>query len=187
MTDNDDPVSPRRIFSSLTRDEREDQSETKLPPRAHVVRPTRPRSGSSQVAPTDPEVPTAKRRGALRRRRSLVGLTALVVGLLSITVSLLYRASLRVGSPRMQSEGAPYRSTNPPTDALVPPRATSSASTMTGLRAPAPMPYRGELDEDDESARDDDRPSVDSAASPSAESQPKGPPPAMDIIRTPAF
>jgi hypothetical protein len=141
----------------------------------------------NQVSPTDPAVPTAKRRGALQRQRSLVGLTILVVGLLSITVSLLYRASVRVGIPRSRFEGAPNPSAMTPNDALVPLGETSPASTMTGLRPPAPMPYRSKPVDEDESAHDDDRASVDSAAASSAGAQPKGPPRAVDIIRTPAF
>ena len=144
---------------------------------------TRPSLTSNQVAPTDPEVPSAKRRGAWRRQRSLLGVTALMCGLLSITVFLLYRASRHVGSSR--AVGSPLSGAPSTTDALVHPLEMAPASTMTGLRPPAPMPYRGDLD--DESARDDDGSSIDSAAASSNGPQPKAPPPAVDIIRTPAF
>jgi hypothetical protein len=149
-----------------------------------VARATRAGLIAHQVAPTDPEVPAAKKRGVRRQRRSLVGLAAVVVGLLSITVSLLYRASRRVSAPRAAGEGAPHTSL-PRTDAIIFQRRNAPAGIVTGLRPPAPMPYRDELDGDDR--RDDGRSPVGNAAASSAAPQPKGPTPAIDIIRTPAF
>ena len=104
MTDNDDPDPPRRIPSSPTRDQDVHSQEVHYKEAsaqgARVARATRADLAANQVAPTDPEVPAAKKRGVRRRRRSLVGLAALVVGLLSITVSLLYRAGRRVSALR---------------------------------------------------------------------------------------
>ena len=187
MTDNDDPDSPRRISSSPTRDEGKHYNEARVPG-AHVARATRAGLTANQVAPTDPEVPAAKKRGVRRRRRSLVGLAALVVSLLSITVSLLYRAGRRVSALRAGGEGAPHASILPRTDAVIFPHGDSPASIMTGLRQPGPIPYRNELDDDDghDDGHDEGRPPVGSAAA-SAAPQPKVPPPALDIIRTPPF
>jgi hypothetical protein len=154
-----------------------------------VARATRAALAANQVAPTDPEVPAAKKRGLRRRRRSLVGLAALVVGLLSITISLLYRAGRRVGALQAGGDGAPHANILPRTDAVIFPQGNAPDSIMTGFRPSATMPYRNELDDDDghDDGHDDGRPPVGSAPPASATSQPKGPPPAIDIIRTPAF
>jgi hypothetical protein len=149
-----------------------------------VARATRAGLAANQVAPTDPEVPSAKKRGVRRRRRSLVGLAALVVGLLSITVSLLYRAGQRVSALRAGGDGAPHASILPRTDAIIFPRGDAPAGITTGPRPPAPMPDRNGLDDD---GPDDGRPRVGSATAASAASQPKVPLPAIDIIRAPAF
>ena len=54
-------------------------------------------------------MPSAKRRGALRHQRSLVGLTAVVMGLLSITLALLYRASQQVRTHDDSTAIAPHQ------------------------------------------------------------------------------
>src|SRR5688500_12627648 len=89
MTDNDDPHPPRDHLPS--------PDETGLRPGSEDAHGgARTSDTSVRMAPTDPEVPSAKRRGAIRHQRSLVGLTAVVMGLLSITLALLYRASQQV-------------------------------------------------------------------------------------------
>jgi hypothetical protein len=186
MTDNDDPDPPRRIFSSPTRDQDVHYEEASVPA-AYVARATRAGLAANHFAPTDPEVPSAKKRGVRRRRRSLVGLAALVVGLLSITVSLLYRAGRRVSALRAGGD-APHASILPRTDAIIFPQGNAPASIATGFRPPASTPYRNELDDDGHvDGRDEGRPTVGSTTAASAASQPKGPPHAIDIIRTPAF
>ena len=133
---------------------------------------------SARIAPTDPEVPSAKRRGALRHQRSLVGLTAVVMGLLSITLALLYRASQQVGArdeastaPRLRGEGA----------------ASSVEHVHESARTPpsSPSPAKSDGEFADEAPSDDT--SNDSAPAASGATTSKAPPPALDIIRTPAF
>ena len=163
MTDNGDPASPRDVASSSDLDKEKSRKAT-------------------HVAPTDPEVPSAKRRGALRRHRSLVGLAVVVVGLLSITFSLLYRTSQRVGAPNESGGGRSFTG-GIRESSVSAPRDPAAKSTLTGLRQPSPLPPRSEVD--------DEASTVDGASSAGAarSSAPpvKTPRPAIDIIRTPPF
>src|SRR5688500_13812250 len=97
MTDNDDPAPPRGGSSSAGGKDDPGEAGARQGKNDTIDR-ARIRGTSARIAPTDPEVPSAKRRGALRHQRSLVGLTAVVMGLLSITLALLYRASQQVGA-----------------------------------------------------------------------------------------
>ena len=177
MTDNDDPAPPRGDpFSAGSKDEPGTR-----PGRRDAAGRARITSGSARFAPTDPEVPSAKRRGALRHQRSLVGLTAVVMGLLSITLALLYRASQQVRARDETTVDAPpsqgTRSAGVPSSiepvhksTLTPPSSPSAAQSGSEHR--------------DETAIDDN--SNDSAPAESGTPS-KSPPPALDIIRTPAF
>ncbi|HMJ57177.1 MAG TPA: hypothetical protein VK540_34140 [Polyangiaceae bacterium] len=182
MTDNDDPSPPRHAPSSNGLGSDGSREGAAQRSRHGLIRWAQGSGTGPQVAPTDPEVPSAKRRGAVRRQRSLVGLTALVLGLLSITLAGLYRASQRVGAGDPNGSGmTSVRGTR--SDTLFPPDAIPQ-STRTGL-APAPGVRAGNELSDDAPA--DEQASTDSAPGSSASPQPKGPPPAIDIIRTPAF
>jgi hypothetical protein len=178
MTDNDDPAPPRADSSSAggkddsgaagARQGKNDTSD-----RGRI------RGTSARIAPTDPEVPSAKRRGALRHQRSLVGLTAVVMGLLSITLALLYRASQQVGArdeptgtaPRLRGEAAATSIEHVHESARTPPSSPSSAKSGGEIADEAPS----------------DDTSNDSAPAASGTTPSKAPPPALDIIRTPAF
>jgi hypothetical protein len=175
MTDNDDSADPRDRPSRSGAFDHERPEDA----RARGARAGDPASSAkgAHAAPTDPEVPSAKRRGALRRQRSLIGLVAVVVGLLSITLALLYRASRSVGSPdasarRFESES----------------RADYDASTAVDTSenaVPAPalaIPTARPLPDLPEHSTDVRAPAFDSTAPAS-----KNPPPAIDIIRTPSF
>lgn len=172
MTDNDDPDPPRKPTALDGPAKRP----SGRPAGADDARTNHSRQGGAigaHVAPTDPEVPSAKRRGALRRQRSLVGLSAVIMSLLSITLVLLYRASLRVGT-RDNEDGLPLIDDGPaasPVDVI-------HEGTFIRL-APSPTQSEAEIG-DDAPASNDNVPAS------SASSFPK-PPPALDIIRTPAF
>jgi hypothetical protein len=177
MTDNDDPAAPHRApsFARGTDEPAEAGGRSsKEGERARVD------GARTRIAPTDPEVPSAKRRGAIRHQRSLVGLTAVVMGLLSITLALLYRASRKVGS-RDDEIGAVPR-------VLHPRRETTAFSRdhvdgNAGDPSSSPLPARsGGLHE----PHSDDS-SNDSAPAGSASAAPKTQPPALDIIRRPPF
>lgn len=155
MTDNDDPPSRRA--------------------RAAV-------RSLGKVAPTEPEVPRAKRRGELRRKRSAVGLYVVVTGLLSITLALLYRAG-QLGVHEQDDKGATLVD-GTRADTVVSPLDVVHESTLTRL-GPPPAVQSGSNVGDDVST--DDQASTDSAPAESASPHPPGPPPAIDIIRTPAF
>jgi hypothetical protein len=160
MTDNDDsaPSRDRPSRSGNDVEERHDDA------RSEGVRAVITVSGGkiAQAAPTDPEVPSAKRRGALRQKRFLVGLAAIVLGLLSITFAVLYRAGQRVGipnrsgpptasaanaladdvPPRLDATDAAPRTSPPstPSQLDLPPHSTdeaSSARTSPGVHSPA--------------------------------------------------
>ena len=178
MTDNDDPVPPRGDSSSAGRKDDPGDAGARQGKNDPIDR-ARIKRTSARIAPTDPEVPSAKRRGALRHQRSLVGLTAVVMGLLSITLALLYRASQQVGTrdettgtaPRLHGEGA----------------ASSIESIHQSTRTPpsSPSPAKSDGEFAHESPSDDT--SNDSAPAVSGTATSKIPPPALDIIRTPAF
>ena len=173
MTDNDDPAPSRGAASAASgKDEAADGVERDKEGAGRV----RTDTVSARFAPTDPEVPSAKRRGALRHQRSLVGLTVVVMGLLSITLALLYRASQQVRTRDAMTGALPHLHDHG--DAVSPhrhgdqSRTTSSSpsqpSVGSGYQAPADT-------------------SSDSAPAGSGSSPSKGRPPAHDIIRTPAF
>ncbi|HMI87456.1 MAG TPA: hypothetical protein VK550_25385 [Polyangiaceae bacterium] len=168
MTDNDDPAPPREPPSSDD-DGEEDSRHAKRAREHRKFQWTKGDGTAAHIAPTDPEVPSAKRRGAMRRHRSLVGLSAVIIALLSITLMLLYRASLRVGV---------RESARPAIDdgrSLVnAPRDVVYESTLTRLAPPPPT----ELGDDATS---------DNAPAGSASALPKGPAPATSIIRALPF
>jgi hypothetical protein len=167
MTDNDDPSPTRHAPSSNGLGSDGSREGAAQRSRHGLIRWAQGSGTGPQVAPTDPEVPSAKRRGAVRRQRSLAG---------------LYRASQRVGAGDPNGSGmTSVRGTR--SDTLSPPDAIPQ-STRTGL-APAPGVRAGNELSDDAPA--DEQASTDSAPGSSASPQPKGPPPAIDIIRTPAF
>lgn len=174
MTDNEDRDPPRGDPFSAGADEPDETGarwgREGAGGRARISR------ARTRIAPTDPEVPSAKRRGAIRHQRSLVGLTAVVMGLLSITLALLYRASQQVGT-RDQAIPAAPRVPHPPGQTSASSRvqvdgnARTSRAQSNGLRE-APL--------FDDSASD-------GAPGGSGSAAPKNPPPALDIIRTPPF
>jgi len=178
MTDNDDPAPPRGDSSSAGGKDDPDEAGARQDKNDTIDR-ARIMGTSARIAPTDPEVPSAKRRGALRHQRSLVGLTAVVMGLLSITLALLYRASQQVGTrdettgtaPRLHGEGA----------------APSIEHVHESARTPTSSPASAKSDGEfaDEAPSLDT--SNDSAPAASGATTSKIPPPALDIIRTPAF
>ena len=179
MTDNDDPLPLRDPPPS---DGLGDEGSREKAARSRENRAIRwARSGGTgvHVAPTDPEVPSAKRRGAIRRQRSLVGLSAVVMGLLSITLMLLYRASMRVGVRDSESD-LPSLQDHDFDNAAAPHDAVNEGTLGRGA-PPAPMRTGDELENDDAPASNDNAPAG------SASSLPRGQPPALDIIRTPAF
>jgi hypothetical protein len=163
MTDNDDPAPPRDPPSSDILGAAESRREGAQTDERRDVRAPRNREPG---IPTDPEVPSAKRRGVLRRQRSVLGLSAVIVGLLSITLAVLYRASQRVGLPE-EDEGIPSLRGNTDVVSPSPPDAVREG-TLTELGDDAPAPSHN-------------RPAG------SASSLPKAPRPATSIIRTPAF
>jgi hypothetical protein len=177
MTDSDEPAPPRSPLST----NRLGKEEPRGPATAAGDGPTirRPTAPIAHIAPTDPEVPSAKRRGVLRRQRSLVGLAAVIMGLFSMTLVLLYRASLRVGA-RATEDGLPrvddHRPRHPASFADVN-RSDAIVQQLTAPNAMRPSADRG----DDAADMNENSPAG------SASSLPKGPPPALDIIRTPAF
>jgi hypothetical protein len=181
MTDNDDPAPPRDPPSSDGPNKDEPRKGATRPGEHRLIRWARGSGTAAHVAPTDPEVPRAKRRGAIRRRRSLVGLTAVVMGLLSITLALLYRASQRVGVGDRSGYGVPWPEGNsaPPS---VKPADVIDEGTFTRLVTPPPA--GSELGDDVPAA---DQSSTDSAPGEKAFPPAKGPPPSPGIIRTPAF
>jgi|RhiMethySRZTD1v2_1073278.scaffolds.fasta_scaffold98775_4 hypothetical protein len=173
MTDNDDPAPPHEV--SPPDDVGVEPLEGE---QAHERARRRRRSGGigGFGAPTDPEVPRAKRRRELRRRRSLVGLSVVVMSLLSITLVLLYRASTRVGVrdddeilPLFDDTGGPVT----PGDAI--------HEGTSGRFAPARPVLSGAEIGGDAPVSNDNVPAG------SASSLPQGPPPALDIIRAPSF
>jgi hypothetical protein len=174
MTDNDDPAPPRAPPSSDALGTEESRREgARTDERRDIRAPRNSEPGDHGIA-TDPEVPSAKRRGVLRRQRSLLGLSAVIVGLLSITLAVLYRASQRVGVPE-EDEGIPLLRGN--TDVVSPPDAVREG-TLT--RVATPERAGTELGDDAPV------PSHNGPAG-SASSLPKSPTPATSIIRTPAF
>ena len=183
MTDNDDPAPPRHPPTSDGSDKDEPRKGATRPGEHWLIRWARSGGTGAHVAPTDPEVPRAKRRGAIRRRRSLVGLTAVVMGLLSITLALLYRASQRVGGGDRSGYGMPWPEGNsaPPS---VKPADVIHEGTFTRQVSPPPVQSGSELGDDAPGA---DQSSTDSAPAESAFPPAKGPPPSPGIIRTPAF
>jgi hypothetical protein len=179
MTDNDDPAPPRGDPSSVVGKDELGRSGARG--RNDAIDRGRIREASARVAPTDPEVPSAKRRWALRDQRSLVGLTAVVMGLLSITLALLYRASQQVRTRDGTTGEAPRAGDT---------RSEGAASSIEHVHGSARIPQSspssaksdGELA--DEPSNDG---SNDNAPAASGTPPPKTPPPALDIIRTPAF
>ena len=183
MTDSDDrpPHDDSPSSGELPKDEDREQDQ-RSPGQRGVVGLARIAETRRHGGPTDPEVPSAKRRGALRRQRSLVGLTAVIVGLLAITLGLLYRASVKVGE-QSDSNDETLRADEARAGMASPPRAEVNEGSKTGL---TPPPGRSVVLGAD--APVVDRASTDSAAAPaSASPHPKASPPALDIIRTPAF
>jgi len=180
MTDNDDPAPPRGDSSSAGGKDDPGEAGTRSGKNDAIDR-ARIRGTSARIAPTDPEVPSAKRRGALRHQRSLVGLTAVIMGLLSITLALLYRASQQVGT-RDETTGTAQRLRGSGSEG-----ASSiehvHESTPTPPSSPSPAKSDGEFGEEAPS----DETSNDSAPAASGATTSKTPPPALDIIRTPAF
>jgi len=173
MTDNDDPAPPRDPPSSDVLGAEESRREGTRTDERRDIRAPRNNEPSGHGIPTDPEVPSAKRRGVLRRQRSLWALSAVIVGLLSITLAVLYRASQRVGLPE-EDQGIPSLRGN--TDVVSAPDALREG-TLTRLATPAPGTELG----DDAPAPSHNVPAG------SASSLPKAPTPATSIIRTPAF
>jgi hypothetical protein len=176
MTDNDDPAPPTDPPSSEGGDTKRAREGATPTDQNRVIRWVGSGGASVHIAPTDPEVPSAKRRGALRRQRSLVGLTAVIMGLLTTTLVLLYRASLRVGThddrlPSLHDSRS---------ETLASPYDVARESALTRVAPPSPAHADGDLG-------DDAPASSDNAPAGSASSFPKGPQPAKGIIRTPAF
>jgi hypothetical protein len=174
MTDNDDPAPPRDPPPSDGPGKEEVRRENERATENRFIRSIKSGGTGVHVAPTDPEVPSAKRRGAIRRQRSLVGLSAVIMGLLSITLVLLYRASVRVGA---REDDAAARGPHDTRSDIAPSADVLHENPSTGR---APPGEKGELG-------DDAPASIDNAPAGSASSFPKGPAPALDIIRTPAF
>jgi hypothetical protein len=167
MTDNDDPVPPRERPPSdgLGREDARAGAGSSRENRS--VSGVLSNGAGVHVAPTDPEVPSAKRRGAVRRHRSLVGLTAVVVVLVSITLMLLYRASLRVGTHGGENQSPAidgHRST-----ATAPTSDVVHEGASTHVPPPPPLNTRG------------------NATRGSSSPLPKAAPSATGIIRTPTF
>jgi hypothetical protein len=184
MTDNDDPAPPGDPPSFNGLGKNAPREGAPLPSDRRAIRWARRARSSAYFAPTDPEVPNAKRRGALRRQRSLVGLTAVVIGLLSITLALLYRASMSVGARDADDSGKPVIEGSR-ADTAVSPTDTVHGSTLTGL-SPLPSVHSiGELG--DEAPAEDSTSNHSAPAGSASTTEQKGPPPALDIIRTPAF
>jgi hypothetical protein len=178
MTDSGDPPSPRGPTSLDGSGKDELHRETARTGEGRGIRAPRGTALGAHFAPTDPEVPSAKRRGALRRQRSLFGLTAVIIGLLSITLALLYRASQRVGV-REDSEGVPSLHKSR-TNIVRSPRDAVDEGTFPGAAPPFTLQSGAE--------RGDHAPATrDNTPAGSASSFPKGRPPAIDIIRTPTF
>jgi hypothetical protein len=176
MTDNDDPAPSRGAASHASgKDESAEAGAERDKENAGRVRID---LVSVRIAPTDPEVPSAKRRGALRHQRSLVGLTAVVMGLLSITLALLYRASQQVRT-RDATTGAQPR-VDDQRDQAVSPHRHGDPSRATSSPPPSPGVGSGYQAPTDDT-------SSDSAPAGTGSSPSKGRPPALDIIRTPAF
>jgi hypothetical protein len=175
MTDNDEPAPPRGTPSSAGQ-EQPGESDARTGRNDGVVR-SRTSGVSARIAPTDPEVPSAKRRGALRHTRSLVGLTAVVMGLLTITLALLYRASQQVRA-RDETTGDAPRSRG---TGGGPPVGNVHESTRTPP-SPPPSHHSGGEPGDVAPSEDSSNDSVPAGSAP-----PKSPGPAHDIIRTPAF
>jgi hypothetical protein len=174
MTDNDDPAPPRDPPSPDDLGTEEARREGRSNERRNIRAPRSSKPGGHGI-PTDPEVPSAKRRGVLRRQRSLVGLSAVIVGLLSITLAVLYRASQRVGVYE-EDQGIPSLHQTD-TDVVSPPDAVREG---TSARVAAPERAGTELGDDAPT------PSHNVPAG-NASSLPKTPAPATSIIRTPAF
>jgi hypothetical protein len=174
MTDNDDPAPPRNIppAEGLGTDAHDAVTEAL----ERALRRRRSGAIGGYGAQTDPEVPNAKRRRELRRRRSLAFLTVVVMSLLSTTLVLLYRASLRVGT-REDDEILPFLD-----DTGVAVSPVDAVREGTSTRPAAPFPALSGAD-----IGDDAPTSIDNVPAGSASSLPKGPPPAIDIIRAPAF
>lgn len=177
MTDNDDSLPPRDRPASSSGDGHERPDEAR-PHGVRAIGSAVPTKGA-HAAPTDPEVPSAKRRGALRQQRSLIGVAVVVVGLLSITLSLLYRAGRSVGTS--ENVGSPTAIDGPKAgDDVVP---SPGGSTERAPRVePAAIPVSHPLPDLPDHSADDRVPATSAVAPPS-----KNPPPAGDIIRTPAF
>jgi hypothetical protein len=135
------------------------------------------------IAPTDPEVPSAKRRGALRQRRSLIGLTAVVVSLLSITLFLLYRAGQRVAEPRGDGFGWPGNSVAGDGTIAEPARRGGGVPRVEPTAQPPSHPSLHLPDHFNDVHASTDEHAPASSAAPAG----KPPVPAVDIIRTPAF
>jgi hypothetical protein len=174
MTDNDDsaPSRDRPSRSGSAAEERHGDV------RADDVRAVISISSEkgAQAAPTDPEVPSAKRRGALRQKRVLAGLAAVVVGLLSITLAVLYRAGQRVGIPDRADPAASSRIIVPHESA--PARPQLDTTEPTTRANPPSMPSR---------RLDDTSPFGDGAAPVRSSPFPISPPAASGIIRAPSF
>ena len=179
MTDNDDPAAARaRSSAGLSTEARREGIHSG---EDRATRWTRDSHAAAEVGPTDPEVPSAKRRGVLRRQRSLVGLTAIIVGLLSTTLALLYRASQRVG---VDENGNDMRWAGDNADAAAASAGAVHDGTPGRRSPPAPVGSGSELDDDTPA---EDSVSTDSAPAGSTARPPKRPSRAHDIIRTPAF
>jgi hypothetical protein len=179
MTDNDDPAPPRGDPSSGVGKDELGKAGVRSGKNDAIDR-ARIRGASARIAPTDPEVPSAKRRWALRDQRSLVGLTAVVMGLLSITLALLYRASQQVRTRDGTTGDAAGLDTRSERSAATIEHGQSS--TRADPNSASPAKSDGELG--DQTPSDDG--SNDNAPAASG-TLPKAPPPARDIIRTPTF
>ena len=176
MTDNDDSHPPRDRPASSSGDDHERPDEAR-PHGVRAIGPASPAKGA-HAAPTDPEVPSAKRRGAVRQQRSLIGVAMVVVGLLSITLLLLYRAGRSVGTS--EGIGSPAGIDGPKAgdDVALSPRGSTERAPRV---EPAAIPVSQPLPDLPDHSADDRVPAA--SAAPAS----KNPPPAGDIIRTPAF
>jgi hypothetical protein len=173
MTDNDDPDP--RLAKPPPGGQGKDELQGSTAPGHRPSTSKGPGARASRAAATDPEVPSAKRRGALRQLRSLFALAAVIVGLLWITFSLLYRAGRRVGTRRPDGEPMEERERRTPDD----------RSREENDSNPSAVNRMSSGIQENHASSSDDRATERSPAA-SASSSGKRPR-TRDIIRTPTF
>jgi hypothetical protein len=165
------------------RDDRQPDDRLQLPNSAHDdVGNVEARRGEARAHHdrTDPEVPSAKRKGARQRRGTLVALSALVGGLLTMALSLLYRASEKV------SETANGRLSGPLHHVANPEATTVSSHSLLSMSERRQDHYTQGSVEKESVLPPYEAPDASHPPAPGASSQSKGAP-ANGIIRPPAF